>query len=331
MDGEPGTETLPSLTEVRAAAARIAPYVHRTPVFTSRTLDEALAARVFFKCENLQKVGAFKARGAVHAVLCLGEEEAARGVLTHSSGNHAAALAYAASIRGIPCTAVMPETALPFKLAAVRAYGAQVVLCAPEERESACERWRERTGAAVIHPYEDPRVIAGQGTAALELLDEVPDLDVVVAPVGGGGLLAGTAIAVRAMRPRAEIIGAEPEAADDAFRSLASGVRQPPVPHPQTLADGLRTGLGALNFRILRDLDVRIVTVDEGAILDAARFHVERMKLVVEPSAAVALAAIRRIAHELRGRRVGIVVSGGNTDLSWLLRARGEQVLDRLE
>jgi threonine dehydratase len=314
-----GTEhRLPDLSDVRAASARIAPHVNRTPLFTSRTLDLELNAEIVFKSENLQKVGAFKARGAVNAVLCLDDEAAARGVATHSSGNHAAALAYAASIRRLPCTVVMPETSNPIKVKAVVGYGAEVVFCPPGERESTCARVLEETGATFIHPFENPNVIAGQGTAALEMLEENPDLDFVVAPVGGGGLLAGTSITVKTLRPRAEVIGAEPEAVDDAYRSLASGERQPAVPHPRTLADGLLTGLGEINFEILREREARVVTVTEEAIREAALFHLQRMKLVVEPSAATGLAALRVLGEEIEGRRVGVILSGGNTDFHWL-------------
>lgn len=308
----------PGIEDVRAAARRIAPWVHRTPVVTSSTLDRELGARVFFKCENLQKVGAFKARGAVHAVLRLDERSAERGVIAHSSGNHGAALAYAAGIRGIPCTVVMPATASPIKVAAVQGYGAAIVYCERLEREATCERLILERGLTLIHPFENPDVIAGQGTAALELLEAVGDLDVVVAPVGGGGLLSGTAIVARASRPSVEIWGAEPAAADDACRSLATGVRQPAVVDPRTLADGLLTGLGQPNFEILRELDVRVVTVSEEALVVAGRFVLERMKLVIEPSAATVLAAIRREAAALAGRRIGAILSGGNTDLTWL-------------
>jgi len=304
--------------DVRAAAQTIAPHVHRTPVVTSATLDRELGGSVFFKCENLQKVGAFKARGAVNAVMCLDEEAAGRGVVAHSSGNHAAALAYAARIRGVPCTVVMPETAPAIKVDAVRGYGAEIVFCKRNERASTCDSLVRERGLTLIHPFENPNVIAGQGTAALELLEDVGQLDVVIAPVGGGGLLAGTAIAVRGQRPASEVWGAEPEAVDDAYRSLASGVRQGAVRDPETLADGLLTGLGQINFEILRELEVRIVTVTEESLVDAARFVLERMKLVVEPSAATALAAIRRRAADLRGRRVGAIFTGGNTDFAWL-------------
>jgi threonine dehydratase len=314
--GDPVVE-LPDIDDVRAAARRIAPHVHRTPVQTSGTLDRELGARVFFKCENLQKVGAFKARGATNAVLCLEDAVAARGVVTHSSGNHAAALAFAAGIRRIPCTVVMPKDAPSIKVEAVRGYGAEIVFCDRAERESTCERVRLERGSTFIHPYENPDVIPGQGTAALELWEEAGPLDVVLAPVGGGGLLAGTAITIRDASPEAEIWGAEPEAVDDAYRSLQSGTLQCAVADPETLADGLMTGLGRINFEILRAKGVRVETVTEQAIVDAARFVIERMKLVVEPSAATVLAVIRKRAETLRGKRIGAILSGGNTDLSW--------------
>jgi len=311
---------MPTLTDIRAAAIRIAPHVHQTPVCTSRTLDEQVGARVFFKCENLQKVGAFKARGATNAVLSLDEEASGRGVATHSSGNHAAALAYAASIRGISCTVVMPDAAPEIKVEAVRGYGAEVVFCKQGEREATCERVIAETGATFIPPFDDPRIIAGQGTAALELLEDVGDLDAVITPVGGGGLLAGTSVVVKSLRTQAIVYGAEPEAVDDAYRSLETGVRQPGVENPETIADGLLTGLGALNFEILRERHARIVTVTEEAIAGAARFHLERMKLVVEPSGATGLAALRAIMPEIYGMKVGVIISGGNTDFRWLAR-----------
>jgi len=308
---------LPSLDDVRAARNRIAEYVHRTPVHTSATLDRELDARVFFKCENFQKVGAFKARGATNAVLCLDEAAARSGVITHSSGNHAAALAFAAGIRGIPCVVVMPEDAPEIKVRAVRGYGAEIVFCARADREATCDRVLRERGSTFIHPYENPNVIPGQGTAALELLEEAGDLDVVVAPVGGGGLLAGTAIAVRGSSAGTEVWGAEPDTVDDAFRSLELGRLQPAVSDPRTVADGLMTGLGRINFEILRKHGVSVVTVTEQAIVESARFVVERMKLVIEPSAATVLAAIRKRADGLRGKRVGAIFSGGNTDFAW--------------
>ncbi len=312
-------QQLVTLPDIEAAAARIGPHVHRTPVATSATLDRELGAAVFFKCENLQKVGAFKARGAVNAVLSLGHREVGRGVVTHSSGNHGQALAYAAAIRGVPCTVVMPDDAPQPKVDAVRGYGAAVVLCPHAERLETTVRVAEETGAVVVPPFDDRRVIAGQGTAARELLDDVPDLDVVVAPVGGGGLMSGTAVVVRHATPAARLVGAEPEAADDAARSLAAGTLQSAVPDPVTVADGLRTGLSELTFAHLHGLGVEVVTVPEEAIVAAARFHLQRMKLVVEPSGATALAALRGLSPgEVVGRRIGVIVSGGNTDFGWL-------------
>ncbi len=309
----------PTLDDLRRAHRRIAPHVHRTPVLTSATFDRELGARVFFKCENFQKVGAFKARGATNAALSLDDGEATRGLITHSSGNHAAAVAYAAAIRGVPATVVMPDDAPAIKVAAVRGYGAEIVPCARAERETVCERERARRGATFVHPYRDPRVIAGQGTAALELLEEVPDLDVVVCPVGGGGLFSGTAIAVRGVAgPGVELWGAEPAAADDAFRSLESGALQPAVENPRTLCDGLMTGLGPINFAILRGAGARVATLDEPAIARAARDLLERMKIVVEPSGAIALAALRARKAEWAGRRIGALLTGGNTDFAWL-------------
>jgi threonine dehydratase len=307
-----------TLADIRAAAQRIRGHVHRTPVLTSATLDAELGARVFAKCENLQKVGAFKARGACNAVMALDDAGAKRGVITHSSGNHGAALAYAAQKRGIPCTVVMPDNAPDVKVAAVRGYGAEIRLCKAAERDAVCAALQQERGAVMVHPFENPFVIAGQGTAALELLEDVPDLEVVITPVGGGGLCAGTAVVVRALLPGAWMLGAEPKAVDDAARSMATGVRQPRVDGAKSWGDGLMTGLGEPNFRLLRQHGVRIVTVDESAIVDAARFFLQRMKIVVEPSAATVLAALRAIAPELRGKRIGMVLSGGNTDFAWL-------------
>ena len=304
--------------DVVAARARIAGVVHRTPVMTSATLDRETGAQVFVKCENLQKVGAFKARGACNAVFALDEGVAARGVVTHSSGNHAAALAWAAARRGIPCAVVMPRTAPQVKVDAVRGYGAEVVFCEPKDRESTCARLQQERGATLVHPFEDPLVIAGQGTAALELFEDVGGLDALIVPVGGGGLCAGSAVVARALRPGADVIAAEPRAVDDAARSLATGVRQPRVEDPRTFADGLLTALGAPNFALLQRHRVRVVTVGEDAIVAAAWFFVQRMKLVVEPSAATVLAALRELGSEVAGRRVGLIVSGGNTDFAWM-------------
>ncbi len=309
--------TLPiEYSDVEAAAVRIAPYVHRTPVFTSSTLDSQLGASVFFKAENLQKVGAFKARGATNAVLQLPEN--APGVVTHSSGNHGQAVAYAAAIRDLPAWIVMPRTAPLLKIEAVRSYGAEVVLCDHADRETTAADVVERTGAVLVHPFDNPEVIAGQGTATLELVDQVGNLDVIVAPIGGGGLLSGAATVAAAQDPMIPVIGAEPYAVDDAFRSLQSGRRLAGVIDPVTLADGLLTGIGARPFAILTALGVDIIRVTETSILDAALFFLQRMKLVVEPSGATPLAALRTEPERFSGLRVGVIISGGNTDLAWL-------------
>jgi threonine dehydratase len=310
---------LPDLAAIRAAQARIAPYVHRTPVFTCRSLDDATGARLYFKCENLQKVGAFKARGACNAVFALPAEVAARGVVTHSSGNHGAALAYAAQRRGIPAHVVMPDNAPKIKVANVQGFGAHVHFCAPTlaAREAMCADVGRATGATLVHPYDDYAVIAGQGTATLELLDAVPDLDVVVAPVGGGGLLSGTAIAATGARPGITVFGAEPVGADDAARSFASGVLQS-MPHPHTIADGLRGALSARTLLALRTHAAAIGTCTEPGIVAAMRMLWERMKLVVEPSSAVPLAAMREGTLAVRGKRVGVILTGGNVDLDRL-------------
>lgn len=308
-----------SLSDVEAAADRIRPFVHRTPVFTSATIDRELGASVFFKAENLQKVGAFKARGATNAVLQLPAD--ITGVVTHSSGNHGQAVAYAASIRELPAWVVMPRTAPALKMDAVRSYGANVVLCDHAERESTAAEVMERTGAVLVHPFDNSAVIAGQGTVTLELIDQVPDLDVIVAPIGGGGLLSGAATVAGEHEPPIAVIGAEPFAVDDAYRSLRSGIRQSGVPSPVTVADGLLTGIGAQAFAILMAHEVDVVRVTEAAILEAASFLLLRMKLVVEPSGATPLAAIRTESDRFRDRRVGVIISGGNTDVSWLAKA----------
>jgi len=288
-------------------------------VLTSRSLDEATGARLFVKCENLQKVGAFKARGACNAVFSLPDDAAARGVVTHSSGNHGAALAYAAQQRGIPAHVVMPENAPKIKVANVRGFGAHVHFCAPTlaAREAACADVERATGATLVHPYDDCAVIAGQGTATLELLDAVPDLDVVVAPVGGGGLLSGTAIAAQGVRPGIAVFGAEPAGADDAARSFATGVLQA-MPHAHTIADGLRGALSARTLRALRAHVAAIGTCTEPGIVAAMRMTWERMKLVAEASSAVPLAAMLEGTLAVRGKRVGVILTGGNVDLDRL-------------
>jgi len=308
--------TAPGLTDVLAAAERIAPYVHRTPVVTCAGLDRFTGARLFFKCENLQKVGAFKARGATNAVLSLADEAVRRGVASHSSGNHAAALARAAALRGVPAHIVMPRTAPRVKRSAVAGYGAEITECEPTltARESALAELVERTGATVIHPYDDPVVIAGQGTAALELLDEVPELDALIAPIGGGGLLSGTVLAATGGSQNLAVFGAEPRGADDAFRSLRDGVVYPSV-RPETIADGLLTSLSELTFSILHGHVAGILTVTEEGIVEAMRLVWQRAKLVVEPSGAVPFAAVLEHPDRFRDRRVGIILSGGNVDL----------------
>ena len=306
--------------DVRAAGKRIAPHVHRTPVLTSELLDQIAGARLFFKCENFQKTGSFKIRGATNAVLSLPEEAARRGVVTHSSGNHAAALARAAQKRGIPAWIVMPSNAPAVKKAAVEAYGGKISECEPTlaARESTSQALLQRTGAQMIHPYDNRNVIAGQGTAAMELLEEIPDLDFILAPVSGGGLLSGTAIAAKSMNPKIRVIGCEPKNADDAFRSLASGKLEPAA-KAETIADGLRATLCPLTFGILRERVDQIETVSEDEIVNAMRTLWERLKIVVEPSGAAAAApALLRRFSPAKDARVGIILSGGNVELSEL-------------
>jgi threonine dehydratase len=319
MSPEPPCSERPSLADVRAAAARIAPYAHRTAVLTSATLDAMTGARLFLKCESLQKIGAFKFRGACNAVMSLPEGEARRGVATHSSGNHAQALALAARLRGVPAHIVMPRTSPQVKRVAVAGYGAEITFCEPTlaARESTLEEVVARTGATFVHPYNDPRVVAGQGTAALELLEQAGPLDAILAPVGGGGLLSGTAIAVAGLSPATRVIGAEPAGADDACRSLAEGRIVPSV-EPRTVCDGLLTSLGELTFAVIRRHVERIVTVDDDAIVAAMRLVWERMKVIIEPSSAVPVAALVTGAVDLAGARVGVILSGGNVDLARL-------------
>jgi threonine dehydratase len=310
---------LPDLDAIRSAQARIAPHVHRTPVLRCRSLEAEVGAELYFKAENLQRTGAFKARGASNAVFSLAPEEARRGVVTHSSGNHGAALAYAAQRRGIPAFVVMPENAARVKQDNVRRRGGTIRLCKPtvEAREAACDAVRRETGATLIHPFDDPRVIAGQGTAALELLEESPGLDAVAAPVGGGGLLSGTSIAVKSTDPAARVYGAEPANADDAARGFRSG-KVEPLPAATTIADGLRTTLSPRTLGAIRAHVDAIGTASEEAIVRAMRMIWERMKIVVEPSSAVPLACLLEKTLDARGMRVGIILSGGNVDLDRL-------------
>ena len=309
------------LTAVEEAVHRLAAWAHRTPVVTCATLDRLAGRRLFFKCENFQKSGSFKFRGACNAVRKLTPEEAARGMVTHSSGNHAQALALAAKMRGVAAHVVMPRNASPVKRRAVEEYGGRVIECEPTAaaREATAAAVLAQTGGTLIPPYNHPDVIAGQGTAALELLEQAPGLDAVVAPVGGGGLLAGTAIAAKGRHSAIRILAAEPAGADDAARSKRVGALVPQT-GPRTIADGLLTGLGDLTWPVVRDLVERVVTVREEEIVAAMRLACERAKLLIEPSAAVAVAAV--LSEEFRAltglERVGVVLSGGNVDLDRL-------------
>jgi len=310
---------LPEFNDILQAHEIIGRHVHRTPVLTSESLNAICGARLHFKCENFQKVGAFKFRGALHAVFTLTEEEAKRGVATHSSGNHAAALAQAAAMQKISAHIVMPETAPAVKQEAVRGYGARITFCRPtlEAREKAINQVLEQTGAVFIHPYDNEKVICGQGTAALEMLEQMPPPDVVVAPVGGGGLLSGTAIAAGHLCPAARVIGAEPQSADDARRSFHSNTLVPSV-NPQTIADGLLTSLSPRTFGIIRQRVADILTATEEGIVEAMRLIWERMKIVVEPSAAVPLAVVIEHPGAFQDKTVGLILSGGNVDLERL-------------
>jgi threonine dehydratase len=286
---------------------------------TNESLNQKVGAQVFLKCENFQKVGAFKFRGACNAVFSLSDEEAARGVSTHSSGNHAQALALAARLRGIPAYIVMPNNAPAVKKAAVAGYGGKITFCEPtlEAREATLTQIVEQTGSAVVHPYNDERVIAGQGTATLELLNEVPDLDVILAPVGGGGLLSGTSIAATGIKKGIRVIAGEPEMADDAYRSLKAGEILPSV-KPKTIADGLLTSLGTKTFPVIQSCVEQIVTVSEQGIIDSMKFLWERAKIIIEPSSAVAVGVLWERKIDLTGLKVGVILSGGNVDLQKL-------------
>ena len=308
-----------SIRHVHEAADRISTVIHRTPVLTSTALNRLTGASLFFKCENFQRAGAFKMRGAANAVFSLTEKNAAKGVATHSSGNHAGALALAAKKRRIPCYVVMPTNAPVIKVAAVESYGAKIIPCEPsmQARETGIRKVLTETGAEFIPPYNDARIIAGQGTAALELFGECPDLDAVITPLGGGGLLSGTAIALESLSPKIRVIGVEPELADDARRSIEAG-RIIPSDYPNTVADGLRTSLGDLTFAVIRKTGAGILTVTEESIIQAMKLIWERMKIIIEPSAAVPFAAVLEHRAGIRGERFGILLSGGNVDLTKL-------------
>lgn len=313
-----------TLADIRAAHARIVDKIHRTPVLTSANLDALCGGQLFFKCENFQKIGAFKARGAANAVFSLTDAEAARGVATHSSGNHAAALARAARLRGIAAHIVMPSNAPKTKIESVRRNGGRIIFCEPNvvAREAACAQVIAETGARLIHPYNDYAVMAGQGTATLELLEQAPELDLIIVPVGGGGLLCGTAVAAKGARPGIRVIAAEPAGADDAARSFAAG-HIIPLEKASTVADGLRTSLGERNFPLIQQHVNGIVTVSEDSIVAAMRRIWEVLKIIIEPSCAVPYAAIMEQKINVSGKRVGIILTGGNVDLDalpWLAK-----------
>lgn len=307
---------IPNFDDVRQAHDRIKPHIHHTPVLTSDYFDAKTGAKLFFKCENFQKAGAFKVRGASNAVFGLDEAAAAKGVITHSSGNHALSLSYAAGRRGIPCTVVMPKTAPQAKKDAVRGYGGTIIECEPStsSREAVFAEVVAKTGAEFVHPYNDPRVIAGQATCALELLKQVDDLDCVVAPIGGGGMISGTCLTLSNIAPSVKIYAGEPEQADDAYRSFKAGhiiADDAPV----TVADGLKVPLKDLTWYFVSNFASDVLTVSEQEIIDAMKLTWQRMKIVIEPSCAVPLAVILKNPDLFRGKRVGVIVTGGNVDL----------------
>jgi len=308
-----------NLADIERAAERIAPYAVRTPVLRNTALDTQTGAQLAFKCENLQRAGAFKFRGACNAVMALADADAARGVVTHSAGNHGAALALAAHLRGIPAHVVVPQGTVKSKIDAICEYGATLHLCAPTlaAREVQCERVRAETGATLVHPFTDAHVIAGQGTAALELIREAGAHDIIMTPISGGGLIGGTAIAARALLPDIAIFAAEPEGAADAIESLRRGERVTDVV-PDTICDGLRASIGAVNFELLQEYGVHVLPVSDAETIAAMRLIFERLKLVVEPSSATVLAAVLRHRDYFAGKRVGLILSGGNLDLDKL-------------
>lgn len=308
--------TTPKLSDIKRAHEVIKPHAHLTPVFRSEHVNKRTGADVFFKCENFQKVGAFKFRGACNAVLTLSDEEAKKGVATHSSGNHAQALALSAKIKGVPAFVVMPDNAPKVKVEAVKGYGAEITFCESnlESRESTLKEVVARTGATIIHPYNDSRIITGQGTSALEFLQTNPDLDMILTPVGGGGLLSGTALASKSINPEIQVIGTEPEQADDAYKSFKAG-ELIPVYSTNTIADGLRTSLGELPYSIIKTHVDDIVTVSESSIKEAMRYIWERMNIIIEPSCAVPVAAVFEHKVDVKGKKVGIIITGGNVDL----------------
>jgi len=310
---------LPSLKDIQSAYKRIKPFIHRTPVLTSQQLNRIFESELFFKCENFQKVGAFKFRGATNAVLSLTEVQKKHGVVTHSSGNHAAALALAAAMNGTKAFIVMPENAPSVKKEAVAGYGAEITFCKPtlQAREETCRAIMEREGATLVHPYDNFNVICGQGTASLELLEEKSDLDAVVAPIGGGGLMSGTSTCVKGINGMIKVFGAEPENANDAWKSFRTGILTPSV-NPLTIADGLLTSLSELTFSIIQRNVDDIFTVKEESIISSMKLVWERMKIIIEPSSATVLAIIKENPGCFRGKKVGLIISGGNVDLTRL-------------
>lgn len=310
---------LPDLDTIRIAAERIRPYTHRTPLLSNASINQITGAEIFFKCENLQKAGAFKSRGACNAVFSLSEDQLGKGVGTHSSGNHAQALARAASLRKTDAFIVMPETSPRVKVAGVEGYGGKITFCKPtlEAREETLKKIIGETGALEIHPYNDYTIITGQATCAMEIYEDMEDLDIIMAPVGGGGLLSGTGLSSKYISPGTRVIAAEPEMADDAYRSFYQG-KFIPSTNPNTIADGLLTSLGSLTYPIIKDYVHEIVTVSEDGIIKAMRLVWERMKTVIEPSSAVPLAAILENKLEVKGKKIAIILSGGNIDLDSL-------------
>jgi threonine dehydratase len=309
----------PGRDEILQAANRIRPHIHRTPVLTCSAIDHIAGASIFFKCENFQKAGAFKSRGAVNAVFSYDPYDIKQGVATHSSGNHAAALSRAAQLKHIPAYIVMPENSSKVKIAAVKTYGGKITFCIPtlEAREQKLNEVLIETNAFEIHPYNNYSIIAGQATAALELIEDQPDLDLIVAPVGGGGLLSGTALSAHYFSPATKVFAAEPSGADDAYQSFYQKKFIPAI-NPDTIADGLRTSLGSFTFPIIRRLVSDIITVNDQATIEAMKLVWERMKIIIEPSSAVALAMVIKHKHRFAGQKIGIILSGGNVDLMHL-------------
>lgn len=312
-------QTIPSKQEIEQAHERIRDFIHRTPILTSSSINNIFGTTLFFKCENMQRVGAFKMRGASNVVLSLKDEEISKGIATHSSGNHAAAVSLAARLRNTNAYIVMPRTAPKIKQNAVRGYGAEVILCEPtlQSREETLKKVVEEKGAYFIHPYNDARIVAGQATAAKEIFEEINNLDFIIAPVGGGGLASGTALSALYFSSTTKVIGAEPKGADDAFRSIRDNKIYPSV-NPKTIADGLLTQLGELTFNIIKKHVSEIITVEEDSIIKAMRMIWERMKIIVEPSAAITLAVILENKEKFANKKVGLILSGGNVDLDKL-------------